>query len=940
MERYICIHGHFYQPPRENAWLEGIELQDSAYPFHDWNERITDECYAANGASRVLDGNGRILWICNNYSHISFNFGPTLLSWMEEHSPTSYQSILDADQESMKHFSGHGSALAQAYNHMILPLANRRDKETQIRWGIRDFEYRFGRRPEGMWLAETAVDLETLDIMADHGILFTVLAPNQSARIRPLNGAPAAPDTTDTPTPDDENPDTYGWVDVSGGRIDPTTPYRQRLPSGRTIVLFFYDGPISQGVAFEGLLIRGENLANRLLGAFTDDGRSWPQLVHIATDGETYGHHHRHGEMALTYALSYIESNNLAQITIYGEYLEKHPPVYEVDIFENSSWSCVHGVERWRSNCGCNSGMHAGWHQEWRAPLRDALDWLRDAMIPHYEQAAGALLNDPWAARDDYIEVILDRSVEHVQHFLNRHAHHQLGEAEQSTALKLLELQRHALLMYTSCGWFFDELSGIETVQIMQYAGRVLQLASDIPLAQHSSDGALETGFLEKLALAQSNLAEHRNGADIFEKFVKPARLDLQNVLAHYAISYLFESYGPETRIYCYVIECQDCHVLEYGKVRLNVGRAIVKSTITWKAQDLCFGVLHFGDHNLTGGLCFYDSDTYDALVHDVTEPFRCADLPETIRVMDKQFQGLTYSLRTLFRDEQRKVLRHILESSLERAEAAYRQIYDDNAPLMRFLSDLTIPLPSGFHTAAEFVLNVDLRRAFEDEDVDVSRIRTVLEEVQHSKIALHATELNYALKGTLEWMEERMYTNPTNLALLKQVETLVALARTLPFEVDFWKIQNVYYDMQQGVYPVFLARASQESATAEEWITHFIALGEGLGFSVGSMRADIARIYEARREAEEQARAQVVAEREAAERARAERRAAAAQRVSRNRCKAYWRRLSKRIPACQGLSPRSWRWLCRGNRTQGHLSKKAYWKRLCRRMGRSSRVT
>jgi alpha-amylase/alpha-mannosidase (GH57 family) len=939
MERYICIHGHFYQPPRENAWLEGIELQDSAYPFHDWNERITDECYAANGASRVLDGSGRILWICNNYSRISFNFGPTLLSWMEEKSPTTYQAILDADQESMKHFAGHGSALAQAYNHMILPLANRRDKETQIWWGIRDFEYRFGRRPEGMWLAETAVDLETLDIMADYGIRFTVLAPNQAARMRPLNDNQSAP----APAPADpanEQDESDGWVDVSGGRVDPTTPYLQRLPSGRTIVLFFYDGPISQGVAFEGLLIRGENLANRLLGAFTDDGRAWPQLVHIATDGETYGHHHRHGEMALTYALSYIESNNLAHITIYGEYLEKHPPTYEVDIFENSSWSCVHGVERWRSNCGCNSGMHDGWHQEWRAPLRDALDWLRDAVTPLYEQAAGALLSDPWAARDAYIEVILDRSVEHVQHFLKCHALRQLTDDEQSTVLKLLELQRHAMLMYTSCGWFFDELSGIETVQIMQYAGRVLQLAADTPLSQQASDGTLEAGFLEKLALASSNLAEHRDGADIFETFVKPARLDLQSVLAHYAISYLFESYGSETRIYCYIVECQDCHVLEYGKVRLNVGRAIVKSTITWKAQDLCFGVLHFGDHNLTGGLCLYNSDTYDALVHDVTEPFRRADLPETIRVMDKHFQGLTYSLRTLFRDEQRKILKHILESSLDRAEAAYRQVYDDNAPLMRFLSDLAIPLPTGFHTAAEFVLNVDLRRAFEDEEVDINRIQSVLEEVQHSNIALHATELNYALKGTLEWMEERMYTNPTNLSLLQKTETLVGLARTLPFEVDFWKIQNVYHDMQQGVYPVFLSRSTQASTTAEAWINHFIALGEQVGFSVDGMRADLARISESRRLAEEQARAQAAAERAAAEQALAERRAAATRRVSRNRCKHYWHRLARRLPGYQDLGPRPWRWLCRGNRYQRHLSKKWYWKRLSRRMGRSSMAT
>jgi alpha-amylase/alpha-mannosidase (GH57 family) len=390
VNRHLCIHGHFYQPPRENPWLEEVELQESAQPYHDWNERITAECYARNGASRILNPQGHIVEIVNNYSKISFNIGPTLLSWMEKKDPEAYRSILEADRLSRQRFSGHGSALAQVYSHMIMPLANSRDKRTQVIWGIRDFEYRFGNRPEGMWLAETAVDLESLDIMAEHGIKFTILAPHQAKCAKKI--------TEDLERkPEDAEP------------IDLRRPYLCRLPSGRTITIFFYDGPISRAVAFEGLLNSGETLAKRMLGAFDPKSKE-NQLVHIATDGESYGHHHKFGDMALAYCFHYIEKNNLAKLTIYGEYLERHPPEYEVEIIENSSWSCLHGIERWRADCGCNSGTNPGWRQEWRGPLREALDWLRERTAVVYERELSVFVDDPWAIRNAYIEVILDRS--------------------------------------------------------------------------------------------------------------------------------------------------------------------------------------------------------------------------------------------------------------------------------------------------------------------------------------------------------------------------------------------------------------------------------------------------------------------------------------------------------------------------------------------------
>ena len=474
-ERYLCVHGHFYQPPRQNPWFEAIEAEASAAPFHDWNERIKAECYAPNAGARIVDGEGRILEICNNYAHLSYNFGPTLLAWLENADPTTYQQILHADRQSRTAHDGHGNAIAQAYNHIIMPLANRRDKVTQVVWGINDFQWRFGRAPEGMWLPETAVDLETLDILAAHGIRFTILSPFQAGRVH--------------------TSDESAWTDVSGGQIDPSRPYRCLLPSGREIALFFYDAPVAKAIAFDGVLARGEMLIERLIGGFHEE-RDHSQLVHVATDGETYGHHHRFGEMALAYALSTIERKRLATLTNYGEYLSRFPAKHIVEIIDNTSWSCAHGVERWLSDCGCQTGGKPGWHQRWRKPLRDSLDWLRDHLAHLFEGEAGKLLSDPWAARDAYMAVILDRSPASVERFFQAQARRRLSDVEVVQALKLLEMQRHALLMYTSCAWFFAEISGIETVQTLAYAARAIQLAHEV------AGSELEPSFLERLAEA------------------------------------------------------------------------------------------------------------------------------------------------------------------------------------------------------------------------------------------------------------------------------------------------------------------------------------------------------------------------------------------------------------------------------------------------------
>ena len=803
MNRFICVHGHFYQPPRENPWLEAIEVQDSAYPYHDWNERITAECYRPNAASRILDGENRIVRIVNNYSRMSFNFGPTLLSWIEVHAPDVYQAILDADRDSLRRFSGHGSAIALVYNHMILPLANDRDRRTQVLWGVRDFEYRFGRSPEGMWLAETAVDLRSLETLVDHGIRFTILSPSQARRYRTAGQRQ--------------------WVNVEGARIDPTRPYRQKLPSGRKIALFFYDGPISHGIAFERLLVRGEDFTGRLLGAFSDD-RNWPQLVHVATDGETFGHHHHHGEMALAYALDLIEEREDVALTTYGEYLARSVELPEVEIIENSSWSCIHGVERWRSNCGCNTGR-AGWHQEWRAPLREALDWLRASVEPLFEEAAGGLLKDPWAARDDYISVVLDRSAENLDRFFKSHGLVDLPPDRRTTALKLLELQRHAMLMYTSCGWFFDDLSGIETVQVIQYAGRVVQLAQELLDAPD-----LEARFVERLSEARSNLPEHRDGREIFERWVKPAHVDLSKVCSQYAAASLFEEYPDDTRIYSFRIERRNQQYSRAGRAKLTVGNCRVSSEVTRETGILSFACIHLGDHNVVGGVRFYEGEaSYREMVRQLTEVFSMADIPEAIRRLDQHFVGSRYSLKTLFRDEQRRILDVILDHTLSDAESAYRRLFDQHDPLMQFLTDLGTPIPPSMRTAGEAVLNADLRRAFLQEEIDPGRIRFIIEKTRTWQASLDSGGLSYMLRKMIEERSENVFREPTDLAALDAFDGLISAARLLPFEIDLSFPQNRCYELLQKLIPAEVAGFDG----ADLWISRLKALAERLSIRV-----------------------------------------------------------------------------------------------------------
>jgi alpha-amylase/alpha-mannosidase (GH57 family) len=875
--RFVCVHGHFYQPPRENPWLETVEVQESAAPYHDWNDRITAECYAPNGASRIQNSTNEIVRILNNYARMSFNFGPTLLSWLYDKAPRTYRMILDADKLSAARFGGHGSALAQVYNHIIMPLANERDAVTQIRWGIADFEHRFNRKPEGMWLAETAVNRYVLDLMAREGIKFTILAPSQCARVRPLS------------KPND------AWFETPVANVDPTQPYTVKLDEGRSIAVFFYDGPNSRAIAFEGLLDSGEKFANRLLSSFrpataSTGGLAHPaQLSHVATDGESYGHHHKHGEMALSFAMHYIEEKGLATITNYGEFLEKFPPSCEAEVVENTSWSCAHGVERWRSDCGCNGGR-PGWNQLWRKPLRDALDFLRDSTAILAEKLAKGLLKDLWAARDAYIQVVLDRSPETIDKFIRRHGARELTEEERIRVFELLELERHAQLMYTSCGWFFDEISGIETVQIIAYAGRVIQLAMQLFGADARN---LEPEFLRILAQAKPNALDLKDGAEVYTRYVTGMKIGLEQVGAHYAISSVFRNYPEDGELFCFDVHRDGHEVFTSGRGKVALGRARIRSRITEETEEICYAVLHLGDQNLSAAVkCYTEADAaaFNSFSADIRAAIRVANLPEVIRLIDRFFAPpylpnqpdrrakakpapthialdptqpeppqspdapganpgpiahtlvpppatdgavrphTSYSLTSLFADEQHRILRTILNQTVGEMEDSLRKIYEDHASLLHFLTETGINPPPALAIAASFAINASLRRAIEAEPFDDELVTDLLARAANDHVTLDAPILSFAAGQRMKRAMVKLEAEAAEAAsadalnMLHEALAVADVVRLMPFEVIIWQAQNIWNDLLRRLDDGYLSR---------EWKDDFKKLGRAMNIAV-----------------------------------------------------------------------------------------------------------
>ena len=830
MSRFVCIHGHFYQPPRENPWLEEVEIEDSAYPYHDWNERITAECYAPNAASRILDSDKRIIDIVNNYARISFNFGPTLLTWLEHNQPEVYLAILEADKDSIKRFSGHGSAIAQVYNHIIMPLASRRDKRTQVLWGIKDFIFRFKRRPEGMWLPETAVDIETLEILAEQGIAFTILSPKQASRIAPINNS--------------------RWTDVSTGNIDCSLPYLCRLPSGGSIVIFFYDNTIAQEVAFSNLLENGEGFANRMIHYFSRDQKQ-SGLLNIASDGETYGHHHRFGDMALAYALHHLESKNLARITIYGEYMSTYPPTHQVEIIENTSWSCPHGVERWRSDCGCctkgssirltpphppgpspipetppgDRSCEIISRQKWRAPLREAMDWLCQKLAVLYVDRMNSYVSDPWQARDDYIDIILNRSSGNIEAFFSNHAVRTLSKEDKVQVLKLLEMQRNGMLMYTSCGWFFEDISGIESVQVMRYACRAMQLAREVAGVDP------EPEFIHILKKAPGNVPEHGNGEQVYKNFVQTAVVDLSRVGFHYALSSLIVGSPEKIRIRNYTIHTEAYERNESGDLRLALGKVFLHSDTTWEENTLMFAVIHLGNLNFMGGAREYvDEKTYGTMRDELMDVFSKSDIPRMVLSLEEHYGSHSYTLWHLFKDGQRKVIYAVLDSTLADMESAFRHIYKQFFPLLSAMKEMQIPPPKVLEDPVWYIINLDLKKILLAKDPDTQRLAVLVGEMTKGKFKPDTATLNFTAGAAITALMQRLLESPDDAFLMEKINEVFKILNPLALKYNLWECQNYYFRIGRGKAAGMQDLAGSGNAHARQWIRLFEELGYYLG--------------------------------------------------------------------------------------------------------------
>ncbi|MBW4561420.1 MAG: DUF3536 domain-containing protein [Mojavia pulchra JT2-VF2] len=874
---YVTVHGHFYQPPRENPYLDAIERQPSAAPFHDWNERIHWECYRPNAFARILNDRGEVIGIVNNYEYMSFNIGPTLMSWLERYDVEVYQRILEADAKSSQRLHGHGNAIAQVYNHIIMPLANERDKYTQIRWGKEDFRSRFGRDPEGIWLAETAVDYATLEALVDEGIRFIVLAPSQAQRCRPL--------------PNQNDPHSE-WHEVGGSQIDPTRPYRcylkpslsvassplnttstnngkdastadttaESLEGLRYIDIFFYDGPISRDMGFSDVVYSSSHFAGRIGSAVRGDHRP-AQLISVGTDGETFGHHKKGTEKTLAYAFTREFPYHGWTVTNYAHYLSLNPPAWEVELKPITAWSCAHGVDRWQDDCGCG-GEGGVWHQKWRRPLRNALNWLRDQLIEVYEQHGKQLFRDPWQARDEYIQVLRDRSPANVSRFLSRHQTHKLTASEQVDALRLLEMQRHALLMFTSCGWFFEELSRPEGTQILRYAARALELAGDVAGVQ------LEKGFLKRLGLAPSNVDHFKHGGEVYRQLVLTAHIGFKQVAAHYAITSLFANHKQtetrssisvqdtasknssayQKRVYCYAANEIDYQMQRMGSLTLAVGQLKLMSEITWESENLVFAVLHLGGWDFHCCIQpFAGQRDYSQLKEKLFGSLQQASAAQTILMMTQLFGEETFSLQNLFAEERHRIMRLLSQETLTRLDQLYTQAYRDNyGVIMAFHRD-ELTVPQELQVAAEIALGyrcLMTLRSLEQDITDsqmswnhIVELEAIATEAKHLRCRLDIHEGKQILEQLIVRLLWQLLHDPNGSldADIQRLERLIDVGYQLNLGISLHRSQELYFScLHNQIMPQCFATVNNGQDTTQ--CLRLLKLGQKLAVDVSAI--------------------------------------------------------------------------------------------------------
>jgi len=831
---YIAIHGHFYQPSRENPWFEAIETEESAHPFHDWNERIAFECYRPNAYARIVDDKGKILDLINNYSSLSFDFGPTLISWLELKSPSLYQKIIEADREGIRRF-GHGNAMAQAYNHIIMPLANEKDKETEVLWGMADFEKRFHRRPDAMWLPETAVNYPTLEVLIKYGMQYLILSPFQALKVRPLGGKK--------------------WTDLSQGRIDPTQPYRcfVKDPSGKKlsdqfIDIFFYDGMISKEVAFGDLLKDGNVFCDRFIQAYQASKRR-PQLLHIATDGETYGHHKKFGEMALAYALEEGISSRGFKIINYGAFLKQFPPIYEVEIDggpkgEGTSWSCSHGVGRWKEDCGCSTGGRAGWNQKWRRPLRETLDLLRDELSTIFEREGREIFKDVWEARNGYIEVILDRSSISLNRFFDQYGVERLDGEGRIKGLKLLEMQRHALLMYTSCGWFFADLAGLETVQILLYAARAIQLAEEL------TGQEIEKRFIQYLSEAKSNLPEMGDGNQVYQKLVKPRFVTSDKLVNHFAISSLFDDGGKEKKIFSYRMERMNYERVEKDNSLLVLGKVRVTSEIIPEPKEFLFGLISSGKGIFRTRVSeCKDVFEFEALIKRGLESFGKGE-EEMVEVLTSLLGNRIFTIRDIFKEESQAIFQKLIQEELNEQRRIYAELFDKTKQTAEALAREGLEIPYEIRVAAEVTLSdrllyevENLKRGFKG-TMEMEEIDKIMDEARECSFQLRMEEpaliLSGLLKERMEIIQETMARYQSDLPEENKLKTekveevikLLDLVERWGFKLQKEEAQNLMDEMLKE-YVWTLEKSWWGESVEKPFPLNLIILAEKLDFNV-----------------------------------------------------------------------------------------------------------
>jgi alpha-amylase/alpha-mannosidase (GH57 family) len=685
MSKFFVLHGHFYQPPREDPWWMTISRQDSAYPSHDWNDKIYWECYLPNATARIFDRDSKIIQIINNYSYINFDFGPTLLLWLRSRHPEFIELIRSADLKSIERNGGHGNAIAQPYNHMIMPLASDRDKDTQLFWGLRFFEHIFHRKSEGIWLPEAACNIDTLRHLKKHDIKYVVLAPNQVEKVRKIGRKE--------------------WQDVSDGSVDVGQPYRIFLDSDKAeyIDCFFYQGDISHAISFQHIMHSARSCAKRIASSYSSN-----QLLSLATDGETFGHHHPFSEMCLAYLMKYELPSEDIKVTNYGKFLEDNPPKYEACIKEGenglgTSWSCSHGIRRWYDDCGCRTVNKPGWDQSWRGPLRDALDWLREEIDKIFTSKGNEVLNNPWKARDEFIQVLIEPDSEALNSFLEKHCK---NRERISSALKLLDMERMRMLYYTSCGWFFDEISGIEPVQNLRYAARAIELAKE------ESGIDLEEGFLERLELAKSNIREFKNGRVVYEKFVKPQAQGWDNYISSYLIKSSFFESG--TFFYKFKIEEHGKQKITQGDNELEFGVLTIEDRISLDSSKKIYILLKKREDDRKCFLRDFENGIYREIEERFQDGVWISDNKHLKEILDRFFPDGCYRVKDIYSGERERILEYIFRNKRDNIFNLLGDIWDNNVELMEEYRNIGLLLPYEMHLLGASIMHSQIKEILE----------------------------------------------------------------------------------------------------------------------------------------------------------------------------------------------------------------------------------